>query len=97
MEDKQLLEKANKRGVKALEDMTYKDFQNEMDLINQAFYEVMTEGDRTGQPFTFPIPTVNITEDFDWYGKNTDLLFENTAKNGFILLSKLYREPIQKR
>jgi ribonucleoside-triphosphate reductase len=42
----------------------------------------MTEGDRTGQPFTFPIPTVNITEDFDWYGENTDLLFENTAKIG---------------
>ena len=42
----------------------------------------MTEGDKTGQPFTFPIPTVNITEDFDWHGENTDLLFENTAKVG---------------
>jgi ribonucleoside-triphosphate reductase len=42
----------------------------------------MTEGDSNGQPFTFPIPTVNITEDFDWYGENTDLLFENTAKIG---------------
>ncbi len=82
IQNKQLLEKANQRGVKALEDMTYKNFQNEMDLINQAFYEVMTEGDRTGQPFTFPIPTVNITEDFNWHGKNTDLLFENTAKMG---------------
>jgi len=53
-----------------------------MNLINRAYYEVMTEGDKTGQPFTFPIPTVNLTEDFDWYGENTDLLFENTAKIG---------------
>ena len=42
----------------------------------------MTEGDAHGQPFTFPIPTVNITEDFDWYGENTDILFENTARIG---------------
>jgi ribonucleoside-triphosphate reductase len=82
LENKKLLEEAKRRGVNALEDMTYKNFQNEMDLVNQAFYEVMTEGDRTGQPFTFPIPTVNITEDFNWHGKNTDLLFENTAKMG---------------
>jgi len=68
--------------VKSLESMTYKHFQKEMNLINKAYYEVMTEGDKTGQPFTFPIPTVNITEDFDWYGENTDLLFENTAKIG---------------
>lgn len=53
-----------------------------MNMINKAYYEVMTEGDKTGQPFTFPIPTVNITEDFDWYGENTDILFENTAKIG---------------
>ncbi len=42
----------------------------------------MTEGDANGQPFTFPIPTVNITEEFDWDGENTELLFENTAKIG---------------
>ena len=53
-----------------------------MNLINKAYYEIMTEGDKTGQPFTFPIPTVNITENFDWYGENTDLLFENSAKVG---------------
>jgi len=68
--------------VNSLEAMTYKNFQKEMDLINKAYYEVMTEGDKTGQPFTFPIPTVNLTEDFNWYGENTDLLFENTAKIG---------------
>jgi ribonucleoside-triphosphate reductase len=53
-----------------------------MNLINKAYYTVMTEGDANGQPFTFPIPTVNITEEFDWNGENTDLLFENTAKIG---------------
>jgi ribonucleoside-triphosphate reductase len=53
-----------------------------MNLINKAYYTIMTEGDAGGQPFTFPIPTVNITEDFDWDGENVDLLFENTAKIG---------------
>lgn len=69
-------------NITQLTDATYKDFQTEMNIINRAFYEVLTEGDRTGQPFTFPIPTVNITEDFDWDGPNTDILFENTAKVG---------------
>lgn len=80
--DSELDIEAKERGCDSLEDMTYKNFQKEMNAINKAFYEVMTEGDKTGQPFTFPIPTVNITEDFDWYGENTDLLFENTAKIG---------------
>lgn len=80
--DSELEEMAKQRGVNSLESMTYKDFQPEMNLINRAYYEIMTEGDLTGQPFTFPIPTVNITEDFDWYGENTDILFENTAKVG---------------
>lgn len=80
--DKKLLSIAAERGCQSLEELTYKHFQKEMNLINKAYYEVMTEGDKTGQPFTFPIPTVNITEDFDWYGENTDILFENTAKIG---------------
>jgi ribonucleoside-triphosphate reductase len=80
--DSELEKEAMKRGCNNLEDMTYKHFQPEMNQINRAYYEVMTEGDKTGQPFTFPIPTVNITEDFDWYGENTDILFENTAKIG---------------
>lgn len=80
--DSELEEMAKQRGISSLESMTYKDFQPEMNLINRAYYEIMTEGDLTGQPFTFPIPTVNITEDFDWYGENTDILFENTAKVG---------------
>jgi len=70
------------RNKRNMSDLTYSDFQSEMDQINRAFYEVMSEGDATGAPFTFPIPTVNITEDFDWYGPNTDILFENTAKIG---------------
>jgi len=82
IQDVDLLEEAKSRGVNSLDEMTYKNFQKEMNLINKAYYEVMTEGDKTGQPFTFPIPTVNLTEDFDWYGENTDLLFENTAKVG---------------
>lgn len=72
----------HERGKRLLKELTYGDFQTEMNIINRAFYEVMTEGDSGGQPFTFPIPTVNITEDFDWYGENTDVLFENTAKIG---------------
>ncbi|WP_156305754.1 ribonucleoside triphosphate reductase [Sphingobacterium endophyticum] len=75
-------ELASYRGISCLEDFTYKHFQPEMNMINKAFYEVMTEGDANGQPFTFPIPTVNITEDFDWDGENVDILFENTAKIG---------------
>ncbi len=82
LDDPDLLAKVQERGVDRLEDLTYKDFHREMKLINKAYYTIMTEGDANGQPFTFPIPTVNITEDFDWYGENTDLLFENTAKIG---------------
>lgn len=80
--DQTLLLIAKERGINNLIDLRYEHFQNEMNMINKAYYTVMTEGDSNGQPFTFPIPTVNITEDFDWYGENTDLLFENTAKIG---------------
>jgi len=80
--DEGLMGRANERGVALLLDMRYEHFQTEMNLINKAYYTVMTEGDANGQPFTFPIPTVNITEDFDWDGENTELLFENTAKIG---------------
>ncbi len=82
LEDEALLAIAKERGVESLTDLTYKHFQKEMMVIQKAFYEVLTEGDSTGQPFTFPIPTVNITEDFDWEGENVPLLFENAAKIG---------------
>ena len=62
--------------------ITYAIFQPEMDIINRCFYQVLNDGDRDGQPFTFPIPTVNITEDFDWDNPNCYYLFENAAKYG---------------
>jgi ribonucleoside-triphosphate reductase (formate) len=80
--DPLLTEKIRQRGVYNSEDLTYDHFKPEMDMIIKAYYTVMTEGDANGQPFTFPIPTVNITEEFDWEGTNTELLFANTAKIG---------------
>jgi ribonucleoside-triphosphate reductase len=61
---------------------TYADFQPEMDLINNAFLEVMTEGDAKGRVFTFPIPTYNISKDFDWERPGLERLWEVTAKYG---------------
>ena len=61
---------------------TYKDFQHEMNLINKAYFEVMMAGDYTGKVFTFPIPTYNITKDFDWDNPALEGLWEMTAKYG---------------
>ncbi|ERP39209.1 ribonucleoside triphosphate reductase [Chitinivibrio alkaliphilus] len=61
---------------------TYGDFQKEMDMINRAFLEVFMEGDADGRGFAYPIPTYNITDDFDWEGENTELLFQITGKYG---------------
>ena len=61
---------------------TYAEFQEEMDLFNKAFAELMMEGDATGRVFSFPIPTYNITEDFDWNNPNYDAIWEMTAKYG---------------
>jgi anaerobic ribonucleoside-triphosphate reductase len=61
---------------------SYGDLQAEMDMINRAFIEVMTEGDAKGRIFTFPLPTYNITPDFPWDSPNVELLFEMTAKYG---------------
>ncbi|GAA1640744.1 ribonucleoside triphosphate reductase [Microbacterium flavum] len=61
---------------------TYGELAPEMALINRAFIEVMTEGDAEGRAFTFPIPTYNITKDFDWEGENVEDLFAMTAKYG---------------
>jgi ribonucleoside-triphosphate reductase len=60
----------------------YGDFQREMDMLNHAFFEVMAEGDAAGRVFTFPIPTVNVTKDFDWANPNLSGLWEITAKYG---------------
>ncbi len=64
------------------EDKVYGDYQHEVNLINKAFLEVMTQGDRDGRIFTFPIPTYNITKDFDWESENARLLFKVTGKYG---------------
>ncbi len=63
-------------------DKTYGEFQEEMDMINRAFAEVMMEGDANGRPFTFPIPTYNITKDFPWDDERLDALWEMTGKYG---------------
>ncbi len=65
-----------------LQETVYGDFQKEMTMINQAFLEVMAEGDADSRVFTFPIPTYNITEDFNWENEELDTLWQVTAKYG---------------
>ncbi len=60
----------------------YGEFQEEMNIFNRAFYEVMIEGDAKNRPFTFPIPTVSITKDFDWENPALNPMWEATAKYG---------------
>ncbi|MBI4812229.1 ribonucleoside triphosphate reductase [Candidatus Falkowbacteria bacterium] len=60
----------------------YKDFQEEMNMLNMAFAELMMEGDAKGRVFTFPIPTYNITKDFPWDSPVAQKIFEMTAKYG---------------
>ncbi|OYO27632.1 ribonucleoside triphosphate reductase [Janthinobacterium sp. PC23-8] len=60
----------------------YGELQREMDMINQAYIEIMMAGDAKGRVFTFPIPTYNITADFDWHSENAERLFEMTARYG---------------
>ena len=64
------------------QEFTYGDLREEMHMINKAYIEVMMQGDIKGRPFTFPIPTYNMTPDFPWEDENTELLFEMTAKYG---------------
>jgi len=61
---------------------TYSGFQPEIDIINKAFAEVMMEGDAKGRVFTFPIPTYNITKDFDWDNPNLEMIWKMTGKYG---------------
>jgi anaerobic ribonucleoside-triphosphate reductase len=61
---------------------TYQEFQEELDLFNKAFLQVMAEGDAKGRVFTFPIPTYSVTNDFDWDNPNMQDLWEMTAKYG---------------
>lgn len=64
------------------QEFTYADCQEEMDMINKAFLEVFISGDAEGRGFSYPIPTYNITEDFNWDSDNAQLLFEMTGKYG---------------
>jgi ribonucleoside-triphosphate reductase len=64
------------------EEAVYGDFQAEMDVFNRAFAEVMMEGDAKGRVFTFPIPTYNITRDFDWANPNLESVWKMTGKYG---------------
>lgn len=74
---------------------TYKEFQAEMDIFNKAFAEVMIEGDASGRVFTFPIPTYNITKDFDWDNPNYELIWEMTAKYGIPYFSNFVNSDMK--
>lgn len=74
---------------------SYGDLQAEMDLINRAYIDVMMSGDEKGRAFTFPIPTYNITRDFDWHGPNTDALFEMTARYGLPYFQNFVNSDLQ--
>jgi anaerobic ribonucleoside-triphosphate reductase len=63
-------------------DVTYADFQPEMDMINKAFLEVLIAGDANGRGFAYPIPTYNLTKNFNWESENAELLFKMTGKYG---------------
>ena len=77
-----LKDRKPKIGGVEVEDYTYGDLQEEMNLLNNVFVEVYMKGDAKSQPFTFPIPTYNITRDFDWNSKFVDSVFEMAAKYG---------------
>ncbi|MBN1914786.1 MAG: ribonucleoside triphosphate reductase [Parachlamydiales bacterium] len=64
------------------QEKTYGEFQKEMDMLNEAFLEVMISGDAKGRIFTFPIPTYNMTKDFEWHNPNYKKLWEVTGKYG---------------
>jgi len=65
-----------------VQDVPYGDFQQEMDMMNRAFCEVMLEGDAMGRVFTFPIPTINVTKEFDWSNPVVDDFMRITCKYG---------------
>ncbi len=74
---------------------TYGEFQEEMNMFIRAFYEVLMEGDAKGRPFTFPIPTVSITKDFNWDDMNLNPLWEATAKYGINYFSNFIHSDMK--
>ncbi|MCD6118030.1 ribonucleoside triphosphate reductase [bacterium] len=73
---------------------TYSDFQKEMDLLNRCFAEVMVEGDAMGRVFTFPIPTYNITKNFNWDNKNLNPVWDMTARYGIPYFSNFVNSDL---
>jgi len=73
---------------------TYAEFETEMNMLNKAFYECLMEGDRSGRPFTFPIPTVSITKDFDWDNPSLDGMWQATAKYGINYFSNFIQSDM---
>lgn len=73
----------------------YGEFQTEMDMLNEAFFEVMAEGDKAGRVFSFPIPTVNITKDFNWANEKLKGLWEITAKYGIPYFSNFVNSSMK--
>ncbi len=74
---------------------TYKEFEKEMAIFNHAFAEVLLEGDASGRVFTFPIPTYNITKDFEWDNPEYDLIWEMTAKYGIPYFSNFVNSDMK--
>jgi anaerobic ribonucleoside-triphosphate reductase len=74
---------------------SYGELQAEMDLINRAYIDVMMTGDAKGRVFTFPIPTYNITKDFNWHGPNAEALFEMTARYGLPYFQNFVNSDLQ--
>ncbi|MEK7664791.1 MAG: ribonucleoside triphosphate reductase [Patescibacteria group bacterium] len=74
---------------------TYGEFQPEMDMFIKAFYEGLMEGDSKGRPFTFPIPTVSVTKDFEWDNPNLNAMWEATAKYGINYFSNFLQSDMK--
>jgi len=78
-----------------LQDETYGQFQTEMDMINRAFAEIMLEGDAKGRVFTFPIPTYNLSRDFDWENPVLEPVWRMTAKYGIPYFSNFINSDMK--
>jgi len=76
------------------QDETYGEFQPEMDMFIKAFYEGLMEGDASGRPFTFPIPTVSVGKDFEWDNPNLSAMWEATAKYGINYFSNFIQSDM---
>jgi ribonucleoside-triphosphate reductase len=78
-----------------IKDRTFGEFQEQMDMFNRAFAETMSQGDATGRPFTFPIPTYNVTRDFPWESTELDPVWEMTAKYGIPYFSNFINSDMK--